>query len=244
MLTMKRVFKAGVARASRISAWIQTKGGGRSQHCNSCQSDVAKFYIYGGRPFGCPLCRSSTRERFVIELIDRGVLPISDSTQSVLHVAPSEKGVIRRLEKIRDYHPVDLFPELYPATKTQSMDLMKLDAVDRYDLVYLSHVMEHVPDDLHVYRGLFRALKNGGEAWILVPLWDQPTVDGNPEMTGQQREKMFGQWDHARQYGPDLKERMESCGFRTVVIKASDLDASIVQRLGLQGNDWVFRGSK
>lgn len=244
VLTVKRIIKGGVARASRVSAWVQTKSGTGCQFCNCCRRQVAKFYHYGGRPFGCPLCRSSTRERLVIELIDRGLLPISETIRGVLHVAPSEKGIIRRFSSLPDYHPVDLFPELYPATSTQRLDLMELDAVHRYDIVYLSHVMEHVPDDMQVLQNLYRSLKPGGQAWILVPLWDQPTEDGNPGMSGREREQRFGQWDHARQYGPDLAQRMENAGFSVHIVRPAELGDATISRLGLQKDDWVFCGAK
>lgn len=190
------------------------------------------------------MCRSSTRERLVIHLIDSGVLRVDETIDSVLHVAPSEKGIIQRLEQISDYHPVDLFPELYPAAKTQRMDLMEMNESSRYDIVYLSHVMEHVPDDIQVYRNLYESLKPGGQAWILVPLSDQPSVDGGNNMTAQERERHFGQWDHVRQYGPDLAGRMESVGFQVQVLKANDVDDENVKRLGLYEGDWVFCGTR
>lgn len=180
----------------------------------------------------------------MIELIDQKVLPLPSSVGSLLHVAPSETGVIARFSGIEDYHPVDLFPDLYPEAETQRMDLMKLDSVERYDVVYLSHVMEHVPDDIHVYQNLFRSLKPGGQAWILVPLWDKLTIEGNDEMSPRERERKFGQWDHARQYGPDLKDRMEQCGFKVDVIRAPCVEQGLFERLGLFEGDTIFRGTK
>ena len=228
---------------SHAAAWLMTKAGVAEAYCNSCESEVARFYDYGGRPWGCPLCSSTTRERFIINLIDNGSLSLS-TVQSVLHVAPSELGIIDRLRRISDYHPVDLFPQLYKGAKTQRMDLMELNDAGRYDVVYLSHVMEHVPDDMVVFTNLFNSLKSGGQAWVLVPLWDRPTVHGGNDMTPREREKNFGQWDHVRQYGPDIADRMSSAGFRVETIKAEESDPSDFSRLGLHANDWVFCGTK
>lgn len=236
--------KGGIARSSRAVHWLKTKAGMNGSFCNSCAQPVAGFYRYGGRPWGCPLCCSSTRERFVVYAIDNGILPLDQSVGSLLHVAPSEKAIIQRFGRIADYHPVDLFPDLYPAADTQRMDLMELSAENRYDVVYLSHVMEHVPDDIAVYRNLYRSLKPGGSAWILVPLWDKPTIEGGLDMSPREREKNFGQWDHVRQYGPDLQQRMEQVGFEVRVSKADEAPAEDFKQFGLHASDWIFFGTK
>ncbi len=244
MLTPKRLSKGAMSRLSRCKALLQTKFGTRRQHCNSCDSPVAYFYSYGGFPWGCPLCRSSTRERLVLKLIDEGVLPIEPTATNVLHVAPSEKGIIRHFSTLPGYHPVDLFPELYPDVKTERMDLMQLNSEARYDIAYLSHIMEHVPDDSLVFSNLHRALKSGGEAWILVPLWDKPSVDGSENMSSMEREKEFGQWDHVRQYGEDIADRMRAAGFDVTINRATDLAGNDFDELGLFAGDVVFRGCK
>lgn len=164
--------------------------------------------------------------------------------KSVLHVAPSEKGIVRRFERLPSYDPVDLFPDLYPDTDTKRLDLMAFAAEERYDLVYLSHVMEHVPDDRQVLRNLYQSLKPGGQAWILVPLWKDPTRDADGEMTAREREQAFGQWDHMRQYGPDLEQRLERTGFDVTIIQASESDHDSIYRLGLDDRDWIFCGTK
>jgi len=180
----------------------------------------------------------------VIELIDQGVLALRDDMQSLLHVAPSEIGIINRFQMREDYHPVDLFPNLYPAVATKPIDLMDMNDSERYDVVYLSHVMEHVPDDTIVFSNLHRSLKAGGQAWILVPIWDQPTKHGGLKMSAREREQHFGQWDHVRQYGADLKQKMESHGFCVDVHKAEQIDPKTFSRLGLHRDDWVFCGTK
>ncbi len=244
MVTLRRVLKGGFARVSRLTKLAKTKAGMKGCYCNACKQDVAGFYRYGGRPWGCPLCGSSTRERFVVHAIDTELLPLDQNVHSLLHVAPSEKAIIERFGKITDYHPVDLFPDLYPAADTKRMDLMELDEQHRYDVVYLSHVMEHVPDDIAVYQNLYNSLKPGGMAWILVPLWDKPSKEGGQTMTAREREKHFGQWDHVRQYGPDLQERMAQVGFQVSILKAGEIPAGEMRRLGLDAGDWIFLGRK
>ena len=124
MLTFKRVIKGGNAKVSRMVKWLLTMAGQKAAFCNACERNVAGFFTYGGRPWGCPLCGASTRERLVLFSIDSDTLQLDESVSSLLHVAPSEKSIIKRFRSIEDYHPVDLFPELYPDAPTQQMDLM------------------------------------------------------------------------------------------------------------------------
>lgn len=244
MLTLKRVVKAMEARGSRV--WMRLLGsvGSRSCLCNCCGRTVAGFYRYGGRAFGCPYCKSSTRERFVMYCLEAGVLTPPDVLGRMLHVAPSERSLIKRFGHQSGYHPVDLFPKLYPLAATERMDLMALVSEQEYSLVYLSHVMEHVPDDVLVLRNLYRALKPGGEAWFLVPLTGSPTRDGTPAMTALEREREFGQWDHARQYGPDFQQRLEGVGFAVHVIRPDQLAHKDIQQYGLDVADWIFVARK
>lgn len=241
MLTLKRILKGSEARLSRAVCRLQSTGKGLVHACNVCGERVARFYSYGGRPFGCPFCKSSPRERLVVYCLDHQHLVAPG--HSVLHVAPSEQGFIDRLGKGAGYSPVDLFPELYPRVNTQKLDLMHMDQVSVYDVVYLSHVMEHVPDDNLVLGNLYRSLRPGGQGWFLVPLATAPTVDG-PELPAKEREKRFGQWDHVRQYGPDFADRIERAGFSVRVIRAADFPGEDCRLYGLNTEDWIFCGTK
>ena len=174
--------------------------------------------------------------------LERGVLqPPGDA---ILHVAPSELSLIRRFQQSAKYHAVDLDPRLYRHTRTQRMDLMTLASTNEYDLAYLSHVMEHVPDDRRVLCNLYEALRPGGEAWFLVPLTGASTVDGSFDMSPKLREKLFGQWDHVRYYGNDFAERITHAGFNVEVIATSAFKASDCMLYGLNAEDKIFRGVK
>jgi len=113
------------------------------------------------------------------------------------------------------------------------------------DLFYASHVMEHVPDDALVMRNILAALRPGGEAWLVVPLWDKSSVDGPADLSGRERERRFGQWDHVRQYGLDFADRLRA-GEPTavqVLIDGSDSNtATIAQGYALaMVNGYVVR---
>ena len=113
------------------------------------------------------------------------------------------------------------------------VDLMELPRDGRYDLIYASHVMEHVPDDALVLANMFGALKPGGQAWLIVPLWDKPTEDGSYAMPPKERERRFGQWDHVRQYGPDFADRIRAAGFDLRIARAEDAPAQARMKCAL-----------
>jgi len=119
---------------------------------------------------------------------------------------------------------------------------MVLDDVDRFDLVYASHVLGHVHDDRLVLANLFRAIRPGGEAWLLVPMWRKPTEDGGPDASAAERERRFGQWDHVRMYGPDVVDRLEAAGFVADRFDAESLDQEVRHRTAV--DDRVFRARK
>lgn len=235
MITVQRAMKALVKHGSRT--WLAARtmlGARKDRHCPACGADVAGFFRYGDeRAWGCPACGASPRERLVHHLLDTGRIA-APKDGAILHMAPNEASLVARLRaEAGDYVPADLFPEIYKVAGVQRVDLMAIGEVGRFDLFYASHVMEHVPDDAAVLRNIFAALKPGGEAWLIVPLWDKPTEDGSYSMPPRERERRFGQWDHVRQYGPDFADRIRAAGFDIEIIRASDCAEGDVHRLAL-----------
>jgi SAM-dependent methyltransferase len=235
MITAQRAMKAAGKHASRVGLVVRTLlGARRDRHCPACDTDVAGFFRYGDcAEWGCPACGASPRERLVHHLLDTGRIAVP-AGGAILHMAPNEASLVARLrEGARDYVPADLFPEIYRVPGVRKVDLMDIGEKARFDLFYASHVMEHVPDDAWVLRNIFEALKPGGAAWLIVPLWDKPTEDGSYAMPPKERERRFGQWDHVRQYGPDFADRIRAAGFDLDVIDARDCAEAEVHRLAL-----------
>nr|WP_301287275.1 methyltransferase domain-containing protein [Sphingobium sp. OAS761] len=217
-------------------------GARANRGCPACGRTVVGFFRYGDNAeWGCPECGASPRERLMNWLIDEGRLrmPVDGA---VLHMAPNEGSLVRRFSAARDYVPADLDPSRYPVPGVRRVDLMELAEEGRYDLFYASHVLEHVPDDRAVLRNILRALRPGGEAWLIVPLWDRPTEDGSFAMPPRERERRFGQWDHVRQYGPDLADRIRAAGFDLEEIDASSIDPDVAHFYAL--GDRLFRARK
>ncbi len=83
-----------------------------------------------------------------------------------------------------------------------------------YDCVVCSHVLEHV-DDAKALREIHRVLRPGGVALIMLPViegWAK-TYETPSAVTAEQRKRHYGQADHLRYYGADVRERIRSAGF-------------------------------
>ncbi len=245
MITIHRVAKAAGKQMSRVGLRLRMLAGAKAdRHCPACRSDVIGFFRYGAaREWGCPRCGASPRERLMHYLLDTGAIDLPRGS-AVLHCAPNEASLVARIRAAAgDYVPGDLFPEVYRnVPDIRRVDLMALDEEARFDRIYASHVMEHVPDDARVLANLHRALRPGGEAWLIVPLWNRSTEDGGPGLSGRERERRFGQWDHVRQYGRDFADRIAAAGFTVDLIDAARLPAGDVAHMAL--DDVLFRARR
>lgn len=223
--------------AQRALGW--TNG----QHCCACDRDVPGFYFFSYRPFGCPYCRSSPRERFVCHALNGGQIPTPASGARMLHIAPAERSLARRFRAIaKTYVAGDINPPRYrlAAGVVARVDLCDLTGFSEpFDLIYASHVLEHILDDGRAMNECLSKLGPGGVAVFLVPLRGEVTEEGGPELSGAERERRFGQWDHVRQYGMDIVGRLERAGFEVEVIDAGELGAASIWRYGFETHGYT-----
>jgi len=141
--------------------------------------------------------------------------------RKVLHVAP-EPFFRRRLQERlgEDY----LTADLSNPNAMVKMDITKIDYPERwFDVIYCSHVLEHVPDDRKAMREFHRVLKQDGWAILLVPITAENTFEDPSITTPEERFRVYGQVDHVRRYGPDYVDRIREAGFHVNVIRPTDL---------------------
>jgi SAM-dependent methyltransferase len=158
----------------------------------------------------------------------------------MLHVAP-ETQLCRIFEGIPsvDYVSADL---LSPKAMVK-MDITDIHYPDEsFDVIYCSHVLEHVSDDRKALRELNRVLRIGGWAILQVPTPTGPVTHEDPTVTSPtERERQFGQLDHLRRYGFDYKDRLAEAGFAVHVDGfVRDLDEATVVRCGLDRDEDVY----
>ena len=169
----------------------------------------------------CFHCHSEERHRFVwLYLKKRTDLFISEKKQ-MLHIAP-EYCLKKRFRKL--FGNSYLTADLYDDNVMIRMDITDIKFENKsFDIIFCSHVLEHVEDDRKALCEFYRVLKDDGWAIILVPIVGEKTYE-DPLMTSpKERLREFGQKDHVRLYGLDIIKRIQESGFNVQAINVEDI---------------------
>jgi SAM-dependent methyltransferase len=211
---------------------------GKGRWCPVCERSARRFAPFGvdGRRDDalCPHCGALERHRLLWLFFQRrtDLFSAPPSGIAMLHVAPErcfEPRLRARLGK--GYLTGDLEN---PAADVR-LDVTNIQYPDgTFDVVYCSHVLEHVPDDRRALREFHRVLKPDGWAIILVPVTVERTIEDPTITDPKERLRRFGQDDHVRRYGPDFVDRLREAGFGVQVVGAGDLvTPADAERMGL-----------
>jgi SAM-dependent methyltransferase len=159
--------------------------------------------------------------------------------KKMLHVAPEAQlsPLIQKADYI-NYLSADLFDP----NAMVKMDITDIQYPDNtFDVIYCSHVLEHVQDDRKAMGEFHRVLKPGCWAILQVPITVDKTFEDPTVVSPKERERLFGQRDHVRRYGPDYKDRLVESGFSVAVDGfVRNLDNRAVRRFGLMRNEDVY----
>lgn len=182
----------------------------------------------------CPSCGARDRHRLLWHFLENKTNLLSDRLR-ILHFAP-ERALEKKLKRRPnlDYVSTDL-DRPRAMVKADITDLPWSD--DSFDVILYSHVLEHVVADRKAMSELYRVLKPGGWAVVLVPIdfrrtetFEDPTI-----VEPRDRERVFGQADHVRIYGRDFKARLERAGFTvTTEDYQRELGEARARRYGLR----------
>ena len=117
-----------------------------------------------------------------------------------------------------------LTADLYDPNAMAKMDITDIQYPgNSFDIIYCSHVLEHVPNDLEAMREFKRVLKPGGWALLVVPITSEKTFEDTSITSPIERQKVFGHSSHVRGYGPDFKDRLVEAGFKVTVVTATEV---------------------
>jgi predicted SAM-dependent methyltransferase len=173
----------------------------------------------------CPKCDSLERHRMYY-LYLKELIPTNRKLK-VLHFAPEKilTGLFQTYTNI-DYVSADLNPDKALVKE----DITNISFGDNsFDIIFCSHVLEHIPDDLKAMSELRRVMSESGFAILQVPIKDHflgkvitETYEDSSITSLEGREKAFGQSDHVRVYGRDFKNRLEKAGFNVRVDKFTE----------------------
>jgi SAM-dependent methyltransferase len=162
----------------------------------------------------------------------------------MLHIAPERCFEAKFKDLLHDGY---LSADLSSPRAMKKLDITDIPYPDEtFDVIYCSHVLEHVPDDRKAMREFCRVLKDTGWAILLVPITSEKTFEDSSIVTPAERLRVFGQKDHVRRYGPDYVDRLRDAGFTVETTKVEDLvDTSGAEQMGLTpASGVVFRCTK
>lgn len=153
----------------------------------------------------------------------------------ILHFAP-EPTLARLLQAhSSEYRSADIDPNVADT-------VLNIEAVDlpdeSVDLVVCSHVLEHV-DDGKALREIRRILTPNGRGLLMFPIvegWDH-TYENATHTSSADRTKYFGQADHVRMFGRDVRDRISEAGFD---LNEFTSDEPNVSRYGLMRGEKLF----
>jgi SAM-dependent methyltransferase len=202
-----------------------------------------KFLPYGRIPRPNALCPSSlSLERHrLMWLYLKEKTNFFTANLKVLHIAP-EHCFLKIFEGMKNlaYITADLES---PLAKVK-MDVHDIPFPENtFDVVFCNHVMEHVTDDIKAMQEIRRVMKPGGWAIIQSPLdlnlektFEDPTIT-SPE----ERERVYGQNDHVRNYGKDYGDRLRKAGFDVVEDRyVMELPEEKVERYALPSKEIIY----
>ena len=222
---------------SSVVRWMRAlphRGSGRL--CPVCKAEAKVFLPFGSPRRSealCWRCHSLERQRFLWHFLETRCKPNYPDNADFLHLAP-ESCLATGLKR--------WYPTGYVSADLLRDDVdVKLDVTDshlpdeRFDMICCSHVLEHVDDDRAAIREIYRMLKAGGTALLMVPITEEVTYEDPNVTSPEEREEKFGQSDHVRAYGQDFVDRvMEVAGEHLSVVRPEDiLDQESLLRMGI-----------
>jgi len=201
----------------------QIHNSGKRRYCPVCRTASERFEEAGIVPredAKCKWCGARERHRLVWLYFKKMTDLFDGRPKNMLHVAPE-----RAFENLLKHHlgPGYLTADLHKSSAMVRMDITDIDyAEETFDVIYCSHVLEHVPDDRGAIREFHRVLKSDGWAVLQVPITADITFEDPSITEPTDRLRVFGNKGHVRKYGPDFLERLKESGFKVKVTKASD----------------------
>ena len=189
-------------------------------YCPICATTAERFLPFGRQQrldARCPNCGSLERHRFSWLYLTKETDLLDAMNARFLHFAPEAclRNHFRRIF-LNNYVTADLLGgDVDINIDIESTGLPP----SAFDIIYCSHVLEHVADDRKALFELRRILAPKGRLLILVPIKGLQTFEDHSIVSDDARLKAYGQENHVRQYGSDVANKITNTGFCVRVVQ-------------------------
>ena len=214
--------------------------------CPVCEQPSRRFAPFGNPRRAqamCPHCGALERHRLLALFFEKKTNLYTQPDLRMLHVAPERCFESHLRARVGAGY---LTADLEDPHADVRMDITHIEYPDAtFDVIYCSHVLEHVSDDRAALRELYRVLKPDGWALIMVPITAERTFEDPSVTDPKERERRFGQDNHVRRYGRDFVGRLQETGFNVRVFGVSDVArGAVADEMGLKGGGEIFYCSR
>lgn len=234
----------------------------KKYHCTACGNSVAFFLsagvktelfqtkkIIGGgyrEKVCCPVCNANDRIRYLDYIVKQKTDIYSNSGNVILHFAP-EKAIETKIRKIiREGEGKYITGDITYGVADKIVDVTEICFPDHmFDYVIINHVLEHILNERKAMEEIKRVLKDDGKVVFSMPICeDEDTYESPNELDERERLRQYGQIDHVRLYGRDVKRHMEKYGYNIAEYKAEDiLSEEDIADMRIIAKDRIFIGA-
>jgi len=197
---------------------------GTHRYCPVCRVRSRRFADYGivpRRDAKCMYCGALERHRLVWRYFETMTDLFSGCSKKMLHIAPEPFFEVLFMKKLGiDFY---LTADLYRSDVMVKADITNIPYPDNtFDVIYCSHVLEHIENDRRALAEFFRVLNSNGWAVLLVPINADRTWEDLSITDPDERLEAYGQHDHVRRCGLDYEDRIKDVGFKVKRVTAGD----------------------
>lgn len=217
---------------------------GNAVSCPCCYGSFRNFLPFGVDKIRlnamCPKCSSLERHRLLWLYLQNKTNLLKDKLK-VLHFAP-EYIFQKKFKTLPNLQYISA--DLNSPSAMVRCDITSIPYSDEsFDVVLCIDVLEHIPQDRVALSEIFRVLKKKGWAILQVPVdhsrdktFEDPTV-----ISEEERQRVFGHYEHVRIYGLDYKNRLEEAGFKVKVENyISTLNPEIIFKYAIDSNRLIY----